>query len=44
MYSCLSKAMYRTPNAAPLYYRRLSKKLREYGFFMNPYDSCMANK
>ena len=38
MYVRLSKAMYGTLKAALLYYRKLSKELREYGFVINPYD------
>ena len=44
MYVRLSKAMYGTLKAALLYYRKLSKELREYRFMMNPYDPCVANK
>ena len=44
MYVCLSKAMYITLKEALMYYRKLSKYLREYGFFIKPYDPCVANK
>ena len=44
MYVCLSKAMYGTVKASLLYYIKLSKELREYGFILNPYDPCVANK
>ena len=44
MYVRLSKAMYETLKAALLYYRKLSKELRVYGFVINPYDPCVANK
>ena len=37
MYVQLSKAMYRTLKVALLYYRKLSKDLREYRFVINPY-------
>ena len=38
MYVRLGKAMYGALKAALLYYRKLSKDLREYGFVKNPYD------
>ena len=44
MYVRLRKAMYGMLKAALLYYRKLSKDLREYGFVINPYDPCIANK
>ena len=44
MYVRLRKAMYGTLKVALLYYRKLSKELREYGFVINPYDPCIANK
>ena len=44
MYVRLSKAMYGTLEAALLYDRKLSKELRKYGFVINPYDPCVANK
>ena len=44
MYVCLSKAMYGTLKAALLYYRKLSKKLIEYRFVINPYNPCVTNK
>ena len=36
MYNRLSKAMYGTLKAALIYYSKLSKELREYGFAINP--------
>ena len=36
MYVRLSKEMYGTLKSALLYYRKLSKELREYGFVINP--------
>ena len=44
MYVRLSKAMYGTLKAALLYYRKLSKELKEYGFVINPYNPFVANK
>ena len=44
MYVCLSKEMYGTLKAELLYYRKLSRELREYGFVINPYDPCVENK
>ena len=44
MYVCLSKAMYGTPKSELLYYRKLSKYMREYGFLINPYNLCITNK
>ena len=44
MYVCLSKAIYGTLKAAPLYYMKLSKEPREYRFVINPYDPCIKNK
>ena len=43
MYIFLRKAMYRTLNIELLYYRKVSKELREYGFVINPYNPCVAN-
>ena len=36
--------MYGTLKAALLYYRKLSKELREYGLVINPYDPFVVNK
>ena len=44
MYVELCKALYRTLNAALLFWQNLSKKLMEWGFEQNPYDWCMVNK
>ena len=44
MYVRLSKAMCGRLKAALLYYRILSKKLTEYGFMINLYGPCVANK
>ena len=44
MYVRLSKEMYGTLKVELLYYRKLLKELREYGFVINPYDPSAANK
>ena len=44
MYVRLSKEIYGTLKAALLYYRKLSKELREYGFVIKPYYPCVTNK
>ena len=44
MYVCLIKAMYGTMKAELLFYRNFSKEPIEYGFVINPYDPCVANK
>ena len=44
MYVELLKALYGTVCMARLFWEKLSGKLKEWGFSMNPYDSCMANK
>ena len=36
--------MYGTLEAALLYYRNISKELKEYGFVINPYVPCIAKK
>ena len=41
MYVCLSKAMYGKLKAALMYYRKLSKYLKEYGFIINQYHPCV---
>ena len=40
----LLKALYGTLRAARLFWETLSGKLQEWGFTLNPYDSCVANK
>ena len=40
----LLKALYGTLRAARLFWEKLSGKLKEWGFSVNPYDSCVANK
>ena len=44
MYVELLKALYGTIETAHLFWEKLSKKLMECGFTLNPYDSCIANK
>ena len=44
LYVELVKALYGTLRAALLFWRRLSKKLVDWGFTINPYDWCVANK
>ena len=44
LYVKLIKALYGTLRAALLFWRQLSRKLVEWGFTINPYDWCVANK
>ena len=44
LYVALKKALYGTLKAAFLFWRKLSKQLIKWGFELNPYDSCVANK
>ena len=44
MYVKLLKALYGTLRAARLFWEKLSSKLKEWGFEMNKYDPCIANK
>ena len=44
IYMELVKALYGTLRAARLFWETLSRKLQEWGFTLNPYDSCVANK
>ena len=44
IYAELSKALYRTLQAALLFWKNLTEFLTELGFEPNPYDSCMMNK
>ena len=44
MYVELLKALYGTLRAARLFWEKLSEKLLEWGFTVNSYDSCVANK
>jgi len=40
----LKKALYRTPQAALLFWKLLSEQLQEWGVTLNPYDKCVVNK
>ena len=44
MYLKLRKALYGTLQAALLFWQTLSEKLLKWGFEVNPYDWCVANK
>jgi hypothetical protein len=44
LYVKLQKAMYGLMKASLLFYRELRKELEEYGFVLNLYDTCGANK
>ena len=44
LYVELKKALYGTLKAALLFWRRLSSQLETWGFEINPYDTCVANK
>ena len=44
LYVELIKALYGTLHAALIFWRKLSAKLIEWGFTINPYDWCIANK
>ena len=45
IYTCLNKALYRTLQAAMLFWKELTQFLTvDLGFTINPYDSCVANK
>jgi hypothetical protein len=44
LYVELKKALYGTLKAALLFWKRLSNQLAEWGFKVNPYDWCVANK
>jgi hypothetical protein len=44
IYVILQKAMYGTLQAALLFWQNLSTQLAEWGFEINPYDFCVANK
>jgi hypothetical protein len=43
-YVKLQKALYGLIRASLLFYRKLRKELEDYGFRVNPYDPCIANK
>ena len=44
LYVELLKALYGTMRAALLFWKKLSSQLVEWGFVINPYDWCVANK
>ena len=44
LYVQLKKALYGTLQAALLFWKLLSETLQEWGFLLNPYDKCVANK
>jgi Reverse transcriptase (RNA-dependent DNA polymerase) len=44
LYVLLTKALYGTMRAALLFWRKLTAQLIEWGFKLNPYDPCVANK
>ena len=44
IYFKLQKALYGTLEAAWLAWEKLAGKLQEWGFELNPYDQCVANK
>jgi hypothetical protein len=44
IYVELLKALYGTMQAARLFWEKLSKQLIEWGYVINPYDRCVANK
>jgi len=44
LYVQLKKALYGTLQTALLFWKLLSETLQEWGFVLNPYDKCVANK
>ena len=42
LYVKLQKALYGLMQASLLFYRKLRKELKGYGFIVNPYDLCVA--
>ena len=44
LYVRMKKAMYGLLRSALLFYLRLVKDLKDFGFELNPYDPCVANK
>ena len=44
LYVELVKALYGTIRAALIFWRKLTKQITEWGFTVNPYDWCVANK
>jgi hypothetical protein len=43
LYVKLQKALYGLMRASLLFYRRLHKELKDYGFVVNPYNLCVTN-
>ena len=43
LYIELKKALYRTLQAALLFWQKLSKQLEDWGFEINPYGWCITN-
>ena len=44
IYVELLRALYGTLRAARLFWEKLTAVIKEWGFIVNPYDSCVANK
>ena len=44
IYAALTKALYGTLRASLLFWRKLTAKLISWGYDINPYDWCVANK
>ena len=44
LYMHVTKAIYGLLKSAMLFYSKLSKDLQDFGFELNPYDPCVANK
>jgi hypothetical protein len=44
LYVKLKKALYGLMGASLLFYRKLRRELEDYGFTVNPYNQCVANK
>jgi hypothetical protein len=44
LYVKLQKALYGLMRASLLFYRKLRKELEDFGFVVNPYNPCVANK
>ena len=44
LYVELVKALYGTIHAALIFWRKFTKQITEWGFTVNPYDWCVANK
>jgi Reverse transcriptase (RNA-dependent DNA polymerase) len=44
LYVRLKKALYETLQAALLFWKKLTSKLQEWGFHINSYNQCVANK